>query len=198
MGTFICCFCGGDTDNVDYVELEVFAPDYVGLAYEDGIRQQTLGAHASCLRGAVYEPEGVVYVDVPGKTDDPDATDVRDRYRRDSAALIELGVELARQRDSFPDIHVRIPRALAEAAVASWDWDQPENYDSHQPLSPQVQQESNRSATLALIGLTIENEGVWHDGHVEVELDPWHLGLALEASDLAESVDSDSGEGVQR
>jgi hypothetical protein len=111
---------------------------------------------------------------------------VRERYRSDSDALIRLGVELAEQADDMPRIRVRIPRALAEDAVASWDWEEPEGYQPSADETCEQRIERGRSATLAMIGMTIQEEGVWREVHVEVELHPWHLGVTLEASDDAE------------
>lgn len=189
MGTFICCFCYQDTDDVDYVQMDVYAPEQVPLSAPDGIREQTLGAHASCFRRAMTKPDGTFYIDVPAAPVDASAAEVRDRYRRDSAALMKLGAELVAQRDAMPSIPVSIPRVLAEMAVKSWEWEQPEGYETFGPASPQERLERGRSATLAMIGMKIEHDGVWRDDHVEVALDPWHLGLALEASDDAEDGD---------
>lgn len=111
---------------------------------------------------------------------------VRERYRRDSDALVRMGVELAKQADDMPRIRVRVPRALAEDAVASWDWEEPDGYESHRPETCEQRVERDRSAMLAMIGMTIQEHGQWDGDFVVVDLHPWHLGVALEASDDAE------------
>jgi hypothetical protein len=78
-------------------------------------------------------------------------------------------------------VEVRLPRRLAEQAVAAWERD-----DGEGPLDPETHEQAaqrHRAATLSLIGLTITECGRWRDDEVLVELDPVFIGLAVDAAD---------------
>jgi hypothetical protein len=57
-------------------------------------------------------------------------------------------------------VAVRLPRAVAEAAVAAWERDEPGE-----------KTRETRAPTLALIGLAIAERGRWADDVVVVDLD---------------------------
>ena len=100
-------------------------------------------------------------------------------YREDAGVLGEVGWALA--NSELPRVEVRLPRRLAEAAVAAWKRD-----DNDGPLDPETVEQRiqrHRAATLALIGLSIVNGGRWETDEVVVELSPDLIGVAVDASD---------------
>jgi hypothetical protein len=100
-------------------------------------------------------------------------------YRREARLLGELGVALGRA--PLPAMEVRIPRHLAEQALAAWQRD-----DSEGPLERETCEqrvERHRAGTLALIGLSITERGRWMDDELVVELSPVFVGLAVDAAD---------------
>jgi len=91
----------------------------------------------------------------------------------------EVGTVLLDQ--SLPQVEVRLPRNLAELAVAAWERD-----DGEGPLDPETYEQSrqrNHAGTLALIGLSITERGRWEGDEVVVELDPVFIGNAVDAAD---------------
>jgi hypothetical protein len=101
------------------------------------------------------------------------------QWAEDGQVLAQVGRSLYSQRRT---VSVRIPKHLAVAAVESWERD-----DSGGALpSPESQEQSavrDRGASLALIGLTIQQAGVDDGDEVLVELDAWFVGTALTAAD---------------
>ncbi|HWF52512.1 MAG TPA: hypothetical protein VG294_17855 [Solirubrobacteraceae bacterium] len=100
-------------------------------------------------------------------------------YRREARILAELGAVLARA--SLAPIEVRLPRPLAEQAVAAWDREEDEG-----PLDPESYEQyvqRGRAATLSLIGLCIAQGGRWEDDSVVVDLPPTFVGAACDAAD---------------
>lgn len=102
----------------------------------------------------------------------------RAQYRNDAMALAALGGHLGNAK--LPDIEVRLPRALAEVAVAAWGRDHegesdPEDYEQH------IQR--RRAGSLALIGLSIVSGGRADGDEVVVGLQPGLIGDALDAAD---------------
>jgi hypothetical protein len=92
--------------------------------------------------------------------------------------LAALGSHVAAKK--LPDVEVRIPRALADTAVAAWE------RDDHGPLDPEDLEQRiqrHRASSLALIGLSIVNGGRSHDDEVIVGLHPGLIGDALTAAD---------------
>ncbi|MFI4992102.1 MAG: hypothetical protein ACHQCH_00605 [Solirubrobacterales bacterium] len=78
-------------------------------------------------------------------------------------------------------MEVRLPRRLAERAVAAWERD-----DGEGPLDPETYEQAaqrHRAATLSLIGLNIAEHGRWEGDEVVVELDPVFIGNAVDATD---------------
>jgi hypothetical protein len=105
-------------------------------------------------------------------------TEAQAQYRRDASVLAALGCHFAAM--TLPDVEVRIPRALADTAVAAWE------RDDEGPLDPEDLEQRiqrHRSSSLALIGLSIVNDGRSHDDEVVVGLDPGLVGDALTAAD---------------
>ena len=89
-----------------------------------------------------------------------------------------LGEVLARV--DLPRITVRLPSALAQAALEAWQDDDeggpdPENYEQRAIR--------HRAATLALIGLAVEQTGREDGDAVVVELTPNEIGNAFDAAD---------------
>ena len=101
-------------------------------------------------------------------------------YRKEAGVLGRVGHVFA--AIEMPQIEVRLPRDVAEAAVAAWERDDDE---SAGPTSETCEQRvvRSRAATLALIGLTITERGHWTDDEVVVALDPVFIGNAVEAAD---------------
>lgn len=100
------------------------------------------------------------------------------RYREDARLLAEFGEVLAHA--DLPTIEVRLPRRLAEQAVAAWERDDNEGAD---PETFEQRVERHRAGTLGLMGLSIINGGRWEADEVVVELGPELIGSALDASD---------------
>jgi hypothetical protein len=194
MGMYSCCICDRTTESVDYVEMHLYVPEGMELDDSDDVREQTLGAHASCLCRAMNDPERYLLVRPRIASQSEADQNVRDRYRRDSVALVKLGLELRAQAEDLPETTVRLSRETAQAALESWEWDQPEDYDMWQTPSPQESMETHRSAVMGLIGNSVENCGVWHDDYVEVALSPWEIGLALDAADSADELGNTPGQ----
>jgi hypothetical protein len=74
---------------------------------------------------------------------------------------------------------VRLPRDLAELALAAW---QREETAPPGPETPEQRTVRHQAATLALIGLCIENTGRPEGEEVVCDLDAWYIGGALEAA----------------
>ena len=105
-------------------------------------------------------------------------TPTQRQYRDDALVLGELGWHLPNSK--LPRVTVRLPRALAEKAVAAWER---ENEGEPDPEDYGQRAQRHRAATLALIGLSITNDGEWTDDEVEVPLDPSFIGIAVDAAD---------------
>jgi hypothetical protein len=107
------------------------------------------------------------------------AEDERQRlYREDATTLCEIGAMLA--GTDLPRIEIRLPRTLAERAVAAWQRDE----DGSAPRETAEQRSArHKAAALALIGLSIETDGRWDGDHVTVGLSPDLIGDALNAAD---------------
>jgi hypothetical protein len=105
-------------------------------------------------------------------------TDAQAAYRRDAATLAGIGSVL---RDAeLPRIEVRLPVALAEAAVRAWEWDDEGELSSE---SSEQRQQRHRAGALALIGLAISERGQNLGDEVVVGLAPELIGAALDAAD---------------
>jgi len=104
-------------------------------------------------------------------------------WRDDAELLAEIGRCLFVQDLT---VTVRLPASLAAQALAAWERD-----DSESEISGDESQSEraarHQAASLALIGLSIENRSEASDGdHVTVELDAWQIGAALDAAEERE------------
>jgi hypothetical protein len=101
------------------------------------------------------------------------------QWAEDGHVLAQIGRSLFSQRRT---VSVSIPRHLATAAVDGWERDDSgENLPSSE--SPEQAAVRDRGASLALIGLSIQRDGVEEGDEVVVELDAWFVGNALNAAD---------------
>jgi len=111
------------------------------------------------------------------------SVDLEDEYRlweNDANLLAEVGRVLFVQPTR---IAVRLPRTLAERALAAWQRDDSTGGPSDASLAQGIVRQ--RAASVALIGLAIKNEGLAGDDDVVVTLDAREIGDALEAADEA-------------
>jgi hypothetical protein len=100
-------------------------------------------------------------------------------YRQEAEVLGRIGQLLVHA--DMPTIEVRLPRGLAEAAVAAW-----EREDDVGSLTDETCEERisrRRAGALALIGLSITVRGRWDGESVVVELHPVFIGNAVDAAD---------------
>jgi hypothetical protein len=107
-----------------------------------------------------------------------DETNRQRGYRDDARVLGEIGAILARA--DMPRITVTLPAPLAQAALEAWQRDDEGEPD---PESREQRAIRHRAATLALIGLAVEESGRTDGEFVVVELWPDLIGTALEAAD---------------
>ncbi len=102
-------------------------------------------------------------------------------YREEALLLGRIGAVF--ESASIPRIEVRLPRDLAEAAVAAWEREDQLWPGSNATESFEQRVVRSRAASLAMIGLAITTRGRWEDDHVTVALDPVFVGNAMEAAD---------------
>jgi hypothetical protein len=105
-----------------------------------------------------------------------------DSYSRDAEVLSQIGEALFPQDTKLT---VRLPRDLADLAVAAWLRDDTEPAVP-EPAAPEPAGRCvlrQRAAYLALIGLSVANTGRPEGDEVVCELDAWYVGGALEAAD---------------
>jgi hypothetical protein len=101
-------------------------------------------------------------------------------WAADAGVLYELAQQL---RPQTPKIQVRLPRELADRAVAAWQRDEdPGNLAQETDEQRSIRDDAG---TLALIGQSIEETGIEDGEDVLFRLDAWILGVALEAADKA-------------
>jgi hypothetical protein len=89
------------------------------------------------------------------------------------------------RRPAHPDsqirpISVRLPRSVAELAVAAW------NREESDELGEESREEyalREDAAELALIGLVIAERGEWNDDEVVVDLSVTQIAAALRAAE---------------
>ena len=107
-----------------------------------------------------------------------------DRWENDGVDLALIGAAVFKQ-----DIKVRVklPKELADAAIAAWQREDADSEDLH--LHEELLHEKlirNRAGTLALIGATLEGAPIEiHSDFVIAEIDVWHVGEALQAAEDA-------------
>ncbi|MEU6183494.1 hypothetical protein [Streptomyces coeruleorubidus] len=98
------------------------------------------------------------------------------RFRDDTKVLAAIGTRVAAQTDRLT---VRVPKALAEAAVAAWEH---EENDAPGEETPERYALRDGAAELALIGLAITERGRWEGEEVAVGLDLASAGAAVRAT----------------
>ncbi|OXM67547.1 MULTISPECIES: hypothetical protein [Amycolatopsis] len=96
------------------------------------------------------------------------------RYREDAEVLAAIGTAIGEHR-----ITVRLPRALAEAAVAAWQRDETEPVGAETPEQWALR---DLAAELALIGLAVTERGRADGEFVTVDLDVGSAGAAARAA----------------
>lgn len=100
-------------------------------------------------------------------------------YRASEArALADIGTLLAEVH--LPDVEVRLPGNLAEAAIAAWDRD---DLDSASVETVDQRLERHRAGSLALIGLAINERGRWEQNGVIVPLNAGLIATAINAAE---------------
>jgi hypothetical protein len=100
------------------------------------------------------------------------------RVRADEAdKLARIGEIL--EGVELPDVEVRLPRELADAAVAAWDRDDLQDVAE----TPEQLRLRHRAGTLALIGLAVKEHGRPEDTAVVVPLNAGLIGIAVDACD---------------
>ncbi|MFF0155336.1 hypothetical protein [Micromonospora sp. NPDC005203] len=90
--------------------------------------------------------------------------------------LAAIGARLDQQ---ISRISVRLPRSLAESAVAAWDREEPGGIGEESRAEYELRDDA---AELALIGLAIRSRGVRDGQEVVVELDVVQIAAALRAA----------------
>ncbi|MDO3647726.1 hypothetical protein [Nocardia mangyaensis] len=98
------------------------------------------------------------------------------RYVDDSNVLAAIGEWIA---PLVQRVSVRLPLALAEAAVAAWNRDETGEIGEETPDQYALR---DRAAELALIGLAISERGQLDGDHVAVELHPASVAAAILAA----------------
>jgi hypothetical protein len=98
------------------------------------------------------------------------------RYQQDRTVLAAIGAHLDPQ---IGRVSVRLPRSVAESAVAAWDREEPGGIGEESREEYELRDDA---AELALIGLAITSRGVWDDEAVVVDLDVVQIAAALRAA----------------
>lgn len=74
-----------------------------------------------------------------------------------------------------------MPAALASGASATWERDDVGDTEGESESARRIR---HQTGSLALIGLAVDERGVPTDGdRIEVEIDAWQIGSALDAAD---------------
>ncbi|MCX4718805.1 hypothetical protein [Streptomyces virginiae] len=98
------------------------------------------------------------------------------RYRQDRTVLASIGAHLDPR---IGQIRVRLPRSVAESAVAAWDREELGRVGEE---SREEYELRHAAAELAFIGLAISSHGVWDGEEVVVDLDVVQIAAALQAA----------------
>ncbi|MFJ9521301.1 hypothetical protein ACIRPK_24000 [Kitasatospora sp. NPDC101801] len=98
------------------------------------------------------------------------------RYRQDRVVLAAVGARLDPQ---VSRIEVRLPRSVAESAVAAWDREELGRVGEESREECELRDDA---AELAFIGLAISSRGVWDAEEVVVDLDVVQIAPALRAA----------------
>jgi hypothetical protein len=102
-----------------------------------------------------------------------------EEWASDGEALAQIGRAILGQPTR---VSVRLPRALAETALAAWQRDE-EIQPTLPPEAPEQRHIRYRTAALGLIGLAVESRGVVAGDEVVVDIDAWQVGDAFKAAD---------------
>ncbi len=95
-------------------------------------------------------------------------------YREEAKVLAAIGEQVHAQAGK---VTVRLPRAVARAAVDAWERDDPDDELGEETIE---QYELRRQAgDLALAGLTISEHGRWEGEEVVVDLHVSYAGSAV-------------------
>ncbi len=103
-----------------------------------------------------------------------------DRYREDSRALAAIGRFVDAQ---VGKVTVRLPRAVAQAAVDAWERDDSAEVDEVDEETPEQYVLRDHAAELALIGIAISERGRWEGEELVIDLDLASAGAAVRASE---------------
>ncbi|MFJ8435854.1 hypothetical protein ACIQ9P_31585 [Kitasatospora sp. NPDC094019] len=95
-------------------------------------------------------------------------------YREEAKALAAIGEHVHAQ---VGRVTVRLPRAVAQAAVDAWERD--DSDDGLRGETIEQYEVRGRAGDVALIGLVISDHGRWDDEEVVVDLDVSCAGSAL-------------------
>ncbi|BAL88115.1 hypothetical protein AMIS_28950 [Actinoplanes missouriensis 431] len=98
------------------------------------------------------------------------------RYRQDRTVLAAIGTQLESQVNR---VSVRLPRSLAESAVAAWDREETDEIGEESREEYELRDDA---AELAWIGLAVSERGVWDGEEVVVDLDVVQVAAALRAA----------------
>ncbi len=109
-----------------------------------------------------------------------DEEQLQSTWLDDESTLAAIGASLVKQPT---EIEVRIPRALAAAAVEAWSRDDDGEVADLSGETCEQRMVRHRAATLALIGVSVENGGRLDGDEVLVTLSSWFIGDALNAAD---------------
>jgi hypothetical protein len=101
-------------------------------------------------------------------------------WERDASILPAIGQLIAGQPT---EIEIRLPREMAEQAIAIWKRDGSEGAIENE--SPAQWKIRHRAASVSLIGLSIESTGRAEGDEVVFTTDAWFVGHALDAADEA-------------
>ena len=99
---------------------------------------------------------------------------------RDERLLVDIGAVLFDQETA---VEVRLPRALADAAVEAWQRDEQDDGLDLSDESCEDHIVRHRAGALGLIGAAVEDRGYAEGDDVVVKLDAWFMGDALNAAD---------------
>ncbi|MCX5410250.1 hypothetical protein OHA37_00510 [Streptomyces sp. NBC_00335] len=98
------------------------------------------------------------------------------RYQQDRTVLASIGAHLDPQ---VSRVSVRLPRSVAESAVAAWDREEPGRIGEESREEYELRDDA---AELAFIGLAISSRGVWDGEEVVIDLDVVQIAAALQAA----------------
>lgn len=97
------------------------------------------------------------------------------RFREDAKVLAAIGAYVHAQVDRVP---LRLPRALAQAAVDAWERDEEGDVGEETIAEYELR---GQAGDLALLGLTIQEGGRWEGEEVVVDLHVSYAGAAFDA-----------------